>query len=136
MAGSRGSFPSRSELDSIFVGTGTLATFADKIRFCSVFKVLPDELKGDIGILKEIRNRHAAHSFMPISFDDPEIATRCQDLKRHITIAETRWDNENERKFMEAAWSIVIILILVAKTRGRLIYFQVCESSTMNWTSP
>jgi len=114
MSASRGSIPSRTAIDAVFEGTNVLASFGDKISFSSAFGLLPNELKGDIGILKEIRNQFAAHTFLPISFDDPEISSRCQNLQSKMRVGGKEFENENERKFVGSVYTIVITLIYVA----------------------
>jgi hypothetical protein len=114
MSASRGSFPSRSVMDSIFEGTTTLASFGDKISFCSVFGLIPNEIKGDLNVLKDIRNRFAAHTFTPLTFDDPELAARCLNLQRKLEFKESSFDNEYERRFMQSAWMIIITLLFVS----------------------
>ena len=113
MSSSRGSLPSKSTLTSIFEGTGALASFSDKISFCAAFGLLPNELKGDLNILKDIRNQYAAHTFLPVTFDDPLIVARCNDLQRKLGIADNEFENESERRFVESAWMIVMIMLLI-----------------------
>jgi DNA-binding MltR family transcriptional regulator len=109
MAFSRGELPSRTAMDSIFEGTGTLSSFADRIRFCSTFGLLPDLMKGDIGILKEIRNE-VAHSFGRVDFDDPWIAKRCADLTLKMALDRKSYKTEAELKFMNSSMFVMFVL--------------------------
>lgn len=111
MSASRGAFPTKSVIDSVFKGTNTLASFGDKISFCTAFGLIPNDIRGDLGVLKDLRNVYAAHTFMPISFDDPEIVAQCKKLQLKLRIAETDFANENERRFMESAWMVILSLL-------------------------
>jgi hypothetical protein len=111
MSASRGALPTKSTVDSVFKGTNTLASFGDKIAFSSAFGLIPNDIKGDLGILKDIRNIYAAHTFMRMSFDDPEIVAQCQKLQLRLKIKETDYANDNERRFMESAWMVILTLL-------------------------
>src|SRR5581483_7544354 len=112
MTVSRGGLPSKTAVDAIFEGTSTLSSFGDRIAFMTGFGLLSDEVKGDVRIMKDMRNKFTAHTFGHLNFDTPQIAAQCQKLTLNVPISElAQIPNPNERKFMQSAWAVYLYLI-------------------------
>ena len=65
MAASRGSFPSKTMMNSVFEGTTVLSGFGDRIAFGSAFGLIPAEIKGKsdttIGVTSLETNARRTH---------------------------------------------------------------------------
>lgn len=106
-----GRIPSNTEMGDIFEGYGLLGSFANRITLCSVFGILPDEIKGELRILKKIRNEIAAHEYGPLTFETPELVAECQNL-RMTKIIKVDFGNEAEQCFVASSLWISLTLIL------------------------
>ena len=57
-----------------------LATFSSRIDMAYCLGLLNHDQKRDLNLIRKIRNVFA-HEFMRVSFDTPQIASRCNELK-------------------------------------------------------
>jgi DNA-binding MltR family transcriptional regulator len=91
--------PGSGEMEELFEGYGPLSTFAARIAISDILGLLTSDMRHDLNIMKKIRNV-CAHSNGPVSFDDQEIASRCQSFKLYTDagITENTRDISNRHK--------------------------------------
>jgi hypothetical protein len=70
----------KSSREKIFGVQGILATFSARIEMAFVLGLIGPEIRKDLDHIREIRNAFA-HAKGIISFDTPEIATKCDKIK-------------------------------------------------------
>ncbi len=107
----RSRFPSSKEMNEVFAGFGPLNSFASRVSMSSILGLLTDDVKNDLRILKNVRNR-IAHDLKPMSFDDEFVAASCKRLA--MAHPEDRLaKNRNESFFMGASLRIAQYLMFV-----------------------
>jgi hypothetical protein len=70
----------KTEGEVLFRDKGILGTFYEKIWASYFLKIIGPVSRQDIDLIRVIRNE-VAHNMNPVSFDTPEIASRCRELK-------------------------------------------------------
>jgi DNA-binding MltR family transcriptional regulator len=73
-------FPKEADYESIFGGSGPLATFSAKILTGYHMSVISADVRHDLKIIKNIRNNFA-HDFASLSFATTHITDSCRSLK-------------------------------------------------------
>jgi hypothetical protein len=101
--------PSDVEMRELFGFSGPLGTFADKVTLCSMVAIASQEVKAELKVLGEIRNRFA-HSPTHLTFKSPEIASLCKKLKRNSEV-NPNIRGEEKRQFLGSVLSVFVALI-------------------------
>lgn len=68
--------------DSIFEGTGPLSTFSGRILVATALGLLEASDATELKKLKNIRNKFAHRSLVPLDFDDPDVVKLASKLDR------------------------------------------------------
>jgi hypothetical protein len=95
-------------------------------------------MKGDLRVLKKIRNDLAAHGFRQLSFDDPDVSAECSKL-RMPQIIKSESPSENERRFVASATLITVILTVLmhqSALQARLLrdhHEEILQKSVALW---
>jgi hypothetical protein len=71
---------SKEEQGILFSDTGILGTFWQKIWAAYFLKIIGPVARRDFDLLRLVRNE-VAHNANPVTFETPEIANRCRELK-------------------------------------------------------
>jgi hypothetical protein len=116
-----GRHPSETEMSSIFDYPGPMSSFAAKINVAHLQGYLTDDMKHDLDIIRDIRNRFC-HSYFKRTFADVDIAQKCGLLKygsgdgSHVTLDDikltfNRFEPLGRAQFTVASLMLLLILM-------------------------
>jgi len=112
--------PTVAQMKEVFSANGgPLSTFANRIAFAAVMGLVPDgDMRNDLDIIRWIRNQFA-HSFIPRSLDDADIAKELNRLKLRTELIKVTFElRPNERRYLESCMSVCVKLIVTTFQAG------------------
>jgi hypothetical protein len=74
-----GTHPSETDIDLLFRYPGALSSFSAKINLCAMLGFLTPEMRHDLDIIRDVRNKFC-HSLLKRDFTDHDIAQQCASL--------------------------------------------------------
>ncbi|MCC8358918.1 MltR family transcriptional regulator [Salinimicrobium sediminilitoris] len=95
--------------NNLFSLNGPLGTFSSKIDLSFSIGLIGDDVKGDIHIIRKIRNEFG-HSYDPIDFNSQKIKSRIENLKHNIYKSDEKIIRE---QFIDA---VTLILAEISDT--------------------
>ena len=114
----------RQEIDTIFAGTGPLATSSAKIQIAYALGIIGPQTKHDLTTIKDIRNVFA-HAHQDITFRNLSIRRRCLGMhivqRNRLNLPVTRSNPFDARvSYLDLANVFQFLFGLMAQSRKRL----------------
>ncbi len=108
----RAFFIDHTKLDELLSGAGPLATFSARIQIAFASGLISDRERHNLDLIRRIRNEFAHRRGFEISFDTPEIRSRCLELQppKEINGLYSK-TNEARDRFIETCGFLLQVLV-------------------------